>query len=120
MKQLKFMLAAMLLAQGATAMAAYQFKIPASGVISATPVAAPPVAAPMLTCPSQLGVIGHNQTRTAYSRSIGSSPEDCAEQSTVLSCNNGVLSSSNQTLSLEVYGTASCTVQVVPPPPPLP
>lgn len=110
MKQLKFMLAAMLLVQGATAMAAYQFRIPASGVISATPVAAP-----MLTCPSQLGVIGHNQTRTAYSRSIGSSPEDCAEQSTVLSCNNGVLSSSNQTLSLEAYGTASCTVLAPPP-----
>lgn len=113
MKQLKFLLAAVLLAKGATAMAAYEFKVPSRGLLSATPVAAP-----LLACSSQVGEIGHNQTKTAYSRSIGSSPADCADQSTVLSCNNGVLSSSNKTLSLEAYGEASCSVVAAPPPAP--
>lgn len=116
MKKLKIALAAVLLAQGAAAMAGYQVRIPVKGLSSAVAVTPAAPAPTYLSCNSPIGELLHGTTQTAYSRSIGSSPQDCASASTQFSCNNGVLTSSNSSLSPESYGQTSCSVMMLPPP----
>lgn len=119
MKKLKIALAAVLLTQGAAAMAAYHVRIPVKGLtpaVAVTPQAPAPAPAPTnLSCTSAIGEIAHGTTQTAYSSSFGSSLASCASASTQFSCNNGVLTSSNLTLSPEAYWNTSCSVLAPPP-----